>query len=147
MAISQEQKKQSSNWKWTLAAVIVLAAATAIAYYPSLSYNFQFDDIYNIQKFFHLRINDLKAWAFGGGRWISYVLNAIHYKIGKHNPFVYRRSNMIFHITTGLLIFFVTSVSLLGLKKYGSVVKKAFPIAFFTAILFLLHPVQTQTVS
>ena len=147
MAILQEQKKQSSQWKWTLAAVIVLAAATAIAYYPSLSYNFQFDDIFNIQKFFHLRINDLKSWAFGGGRWISYVLNAIHYKIGKHNPFVYRRSNMIFHITTGLLMFFVTYYSLLGLKKYTAVAKKALPLAFFTALLFLLHPVQTQTVS
>jgi tetratricopeptide (TPR) repeat protein len=146
MALS-EQKKQSWNWKWTLAAVIVLAGATAISYYPSLSYNFQFDDIFNIQKFFHLRINDLKAWAFGGGRWISYVLNAVHYKMGKHNPFVYRRSNMMFHIITGLLIFFVTYLSLLGLKKYGSIVKKAFPIAFFTALLFLLHPVQTQTVS
>ncbi len=147
MAIPQEQKKTSSNWKWTLAAVMVLAVATAVSYYPSLSYNFQFDDIFNIQKFFHLRINDLKAWAFGGGRWISYVLNAIHYKIGKHNPFVYRRSNMIFHITTGLLMFFVTYYSLLGLKKYTSIAKKALPIAFFTSLLFLLHPVQTQTVS
>ena len=147
MAVSQEQKKPSAQWKWILAAIVTLTVATIIAYYPSLSYNFQFDDIYNIQKFFHLRINDLKAWVFGGGRWISYVLNALHYKMGKHNPFVYRRSNMIFHITTGLLIFFVTYFSLLGLKKYAAIVKKAFPVAFFTSTLFLLHPVQTQTVS
>lgn len=151
MAINQEQKQTSSSfplsWQWTLLAVVVLVAATVIAYYPSLSYDFQFDDIFNIKKYFHLRIQDLKSWAFGGGRWISYVLNAIHYKLGKHDPFVYRRSNMIFHLTTGLLIFFVTYLSFSGLKKYASLAKKALPIAFFASLLFLLHPVQTQTVS
>jgi len=147
MAVSQEQKKSCPNWKWTLAAVVVLAAATIIAYYPSLSYKFQFDDIYNIQKFFHLRIQDFRTWAFGGPRWISYSLNSFHYQLGQHNPFVYRRSNMIFHVINGLLIFFVTYLSLLGLKKHANLVKKALPIAFFTSLLFLLHPVQTQTVS
>ncbi len=147
MTAFKEQKKQSPQWKWTLAATIVLATVTIISYYPSLSYNFQFDDIFNIQKFFHLRINDFKSWVFGGSRWISYVLNAVHYKIGKHNPFVYRRTNMLFHVTAGLLLFFVTYYALLNLKKYASLVKKALPVAFFTALLFLLHPVQTQTVS
>ena len=34
-----------SELKWISAAIIVLAVATIITYYPSLTYDFQFDDI------------------------------------------------------------------------------------------------------
>ena len=37
--------------------------------------------------------------------------------------------------------------SLSGFKKSASLAQRALPVAFFTALLFLLHPVQTQTVS
>lgn len=145
-AHSANKQPATLSWQWYALAAVVLVAATVIAYYPSLTYDFQFDDIYNIRKFFHLRFQPIKQFAFGGGRWISYALNTIHYKMGQYDPFVYRRSNMIFHITTGILMFFVTLLGISGLRNYRYS-QKALPIAFFTALLFLLHPVQTQTVS
>jgi len=147
MAVGKQKIYPPFQWKWVIAAALILVVATVITYYPSLTYDFQFDDIYNIKKFFHLRIQSFREWAFGGARWISYALNSFHYKWGQHNPFVYRRSNLIFHTLTGLCMFFVTYLSLGRLRRAPGIPARALPIAFFTALLFLLHPVQTQTVS
>ncbi len=148
MATTKPTSTTNIPKKWYLIAPIILALATVITYYPSLTYDFQFDDIYNIKKFFDLRfIENFSSWFFKGSRWISYMLNVVHYHLGKFEPFVYRRSNLIFHASNGVLVFFVTLVSLSSLKKKDFFSLNRLPIAFFTGLLFLLHPVQTQTVS
>ncbi len=126
---------------------IILLISTFATYYPSLFYDFQFDDIANIKKFFALRTHTFWNFAFKGSRWISYWLNTVNYSLGKFNPFYYRLGNVFFHIITGLLIFFVTIKILQQTKKDSLYFINALPIATITAILFLLHPVQTQTVS
>lgn len=125
----------------------LLAFITAFFYYPSLNYPFQFDDTPNIIKFFKIRHLDLKSLFFSGPRWISYWLNTINYKIGQFNPFVYRILNLSFHIITGILVFYLIFLILSGLKKENFYKKNAFWISIFTALLFLLHSVQTQTIS
>ena len=148
MALTKPVSTENISKKWYFIAPLILIAVTVFTYYPSLTYDFQFDDIYNIKKFFHLRfIENFSVWAFKGSRWISYALNTVHYQLGKLEPFVYRRSNLIFHTISGVLVFFVTLVSLSGLKKKDFFSSNALSLAFFTALLFLLHPVQTQTVS
>lgn len=185
-------------WQYTLIP-LVLAAVTVLFYFPSLHYDFQFDDIANITKHFNIRHHTLNELYFSGTRWISYWLNAFHYSIGKFNPYSYRVGNLIIHTCNGLLVFFITLLSLSGLTTSGlttssltaggltanSLTKNstkknsgktnpsdlnltgsnytgssltgpnvllwfknnAFFIALVTGILFLLHPVQTQTVS
>ena len=144
--ILEKNKKQISVWIWPLIATVVLAVATIIVYYPSLNYEFQFDDIYNIRKFFDLRHKTVKDFLFTGTRWISYTLNSYHYKIAEYQPYIYRQSNILFHIVTGILVFFVTLLGVSNLKN-RLLAQKALPLAFFTSLIFLLHPVQTQTVS
>lgn len=116
-------------------------------YWPSLRYNFQFDDLANITKFFSIRHKQFSDLFFQGPRWISYWINSIHYKIGKFDPFSYRLFNVISHSITSVLIFFLFYVALSGLKKKSFFSMHALTIAFATAMIFLLHPVQTQTVS
>lgn len=125
----------------------LLASFTALVYYPSLFYDFQFDDVANIKKFFAARTHTFSMWSFKSSRWISYWLNTVNYKLGKHNPFIYRFFNLSFHITTGILIFLVTYKAFSRLKKESYFGKRALPISFITTLLFLVHPVQTQTVS
>ncbi len=124
-----------------------LAFITTCVYYPSLHYNFQFDDIANISKHFDIRHYRLKGLFFSGTRWISYWLNSLHYKIGKFDPFSYRCANMLIHITNGILLFFLLFLALSRLKKDSFFKRNSFALAFTTALLFLLHPVQTQTIS
>lgn len=135
--------------KWTIYAIApaLLASFTALVYYPSLFYDFQFDDVANIKRFFAARTHTFWMWAFKSSRWISYWLNCVNYKLGKHDPFVYRTFNLSFHIVTGILIFLVTYTAFSRLKEKSYFSKRALPISFMTALLFLLHPVQTQTVS
>src|SRR3990172_12103894 len=125
----------------------ILALATTIAYYPSLHYDFQFDDIANITKHFDIRHYALKDLFLSGTRWVIYWLNSLHYKIGKFNPFSYRIGNLIIHTANGILVFFVLLTILTRLTKPSFFKRNAFSLSFLTSLLFLLHPVQTQTVS
>jgi hypothetical protein len=84
----------------------ILAFVTALTYYPSLHYDFQFDDVANINKFFQLRHLTLKDLFFTGTRWISSWINAIHYSIGKFDPFSYRIGSVMIHTINGTLVFF-----------------------------------------
>ena len=135
------------DWKNYLFTPIILLASTLITYYPSLFYDFQFDDIANIKKFFALRTHSFWHFAFKGSRWISYWINTINYSLGKFDPFYYRMGNVIFHTITGILIFFITLKLLKKTSLSGFYYKHAVSIATLTSCLFLLHPVQTQTVS
>lgn len=125
----------------------ILSLITILTYYPSLNYNFQFDDIANIQKHFYIRHHQFKNLFLSGSRWISYWLNSLYYSIGKFDPFVFRLGNLIIHTTNGLLLFFLILYALLHSQGQHFFKRNALSIAIITSMLFLLHPVQTQTVS
>lgn len=124
-----------------------LSALTALVYYPSLKYEFQFDDIANITKHFNIRHYSLGKLFFSGPRWLSYWLNSINYSLGKFDPFFYRFFNVSIHLINGILIFFFVLCALSWLHNNSFFKKNAALIATITAALFLLHPVQTQTIS
>jgi len=125
----------------------VISLLTIIFYAPSMRYAFQFDDIANIQKHFQIRHHTLKELFFSSTRWISYWLNSIHYSISQFNPISYRIGNLIIHITSGVLVFFILFTALRHLRKHIFFKKNYFAIALLSSLLFLLHPVSTQTVS
>lgn len=125
----------------------ILAFFAAIAYYPSLHYAFQFDDVANIPKHFHLRHYTFFDLFFSGPRWISYWLNSIHYSIGKFDPFSYRVFNVMLHAGNGILLFFIILTICTRCIKQGFFKEHGLSLATVTSLLFVLHPVQTQTVS
>ncbi|MDR3550255.1 MAG: tetratricopeptide repeat protein, partial [Candidatus Babeliales bacterium] len=142
-----KQQSQMHEWLYAIIPPVILSCITACVYYPSLNYEFQFDDIANISKHFNIRHNTFSSLWFTGTRWISYWLNAIHYSIGNFDPFSYRVGNVMIHTVNGLLIFFIIKTALAQLKKESFFKTNAFSIACMTSLLFLIHPVQTQTVS
>lgn len=141
------QKKDVYPLLSLLLPAALISLITALAYWPSLHYDFQFDDIANIQKHFNIRHYSFSGLFFTGSRWISYWLNSVYYKIGKFDPFAYRVGNLLIHISNGLLLFLVTYYALSYLKKKSFFTQHAFKIASICSLIFLLHPVQTQTVS
>src|SRR5579863_110975 len=134
------------SW-WHFLAPLGLVLVTVLCYLPSMHYAFQFDDIANITKHFNIRHYTLRDLFFNGSRWISYWLNAMHYSIGKFDPFCYRVGNLIIHNINGLLVFYLFFTCLSRLKRPSFFKENALFIALATSTLFLLHPVQTQTVS
>lgn len=145
MPKTSDNTKTSSNLHWL--PPFLLSIITAITYWPSMRYPFQFDDIANIQKHFKIRHYDLSQLFFSGSRWISYWMNSLHYSIGKFDPFSYRVGSLIIHTTNGILLFFVILFAMLHSKSNHFFKRNALMIATLTSMLFLLHPVQTQTVS
>jgi len=132
---------------WPLFIPIGLSVITFFTYFPSLYYEFQFDDEPSILNFYHIRHKTLSDLFFTSTRWVSYWLNTIHYKLGQFEPFVYRRTNILFHCLTGMLLFIFIVLVLRLRSKDSFLHKHVYLIAGITSGLFLLHPVQTQTIS
>ena len=127
-------------------APLSLIITTFIIYFPSLKYPFQFDDSANILKFYNIRHLTFSELFFSSSRWIIFWLNTINYKLAQFDPFVYRFFNLCFHLIAGLLIYYLLN-SILSRFKNKFFEKNALYISFLTTAMFLLHPVQTQTVS
>lgn len=140
-------KTQSSKKWWHLFVPGILSLITCLTYRPSLHYDFQFDDIANIPKSFYIRHNTFWNQWFLGSRWISSWLNATLYGIGNFDPFYYRLANLIIHCINGCLVFFLVLKILQHARAKSFFNKHASGLAGMTCALFLLHPVQTQTVT
>lgn len=149
MGFLMKQAIQSDRYAWWqyIMPPIFLPLFAALWYYPSLHYAFQFDDLANILKFFDIRHKTFGELFLSSTRWISSYLNTIYYKIGKFDPFAYRIGNVLEHCLSGVLLFFVLFLALKRCDQKTFFGKYAWAISFFTAALFLLHPVQTQTVT
>ena len=126
---------------------LFLIALTLFCYYPSLHYSFQFDDIANIKKYFFVRETGFWNFFLANSRWISFWLNTINFRIGRFDPFSYRSFNVAFHIISGILSFSLVYSLFSNLKKSSFFKENALYLAFAVSALFLLHPVQTQTIS
>jgi tetratricopeptide (TPR) repeat protein len=135
------------SWKLTLIPPSILTILTTLFYLPSLTYPFQFDDIANISKKFYIRFDNPLARWWLGPRWLGDWINRLNYMIGRFEPFYYRIANLAIHLFTGLLIFYLIQTLCRRLTNHHFFRDNATFIGFVTAALFLLHPVQTQTVS
>ena len=132
---------------YRISAPIILAISAALSYYSSLNYELQFDDIANINKHFQIRHYTFSKLFFSGSRWISYWLNSLYYTIGKFDPFYFRLGNVTIHTLNGILIFFIL-LNILTRLPYASFFKRnAYFASVLTALFFILHPAQTQTIS
>lgn len=134
-------------WIKKILAPLGLLLTTFLVYYPTLAYGFIFDDLPTIINYIHARTLDVKALFFANSRWISRLLNQYTYVNWGENPFAYRIFDICLHLMNGLLVFIFLLFLLSKFKKNEFIQKNAYSISFLTAALFLLHPVQTQTVT
>jgi protein O-mannosyl-transferase len=145
----QPNKKWSAGFqveKLTWLPLMVLEIITAAFYWPSLRYQFQFDDVAHITKHFAIRHdNPLLRWWYNR-RWFGDSLNALNFKMGGFEPLVYRITNVFIHMACGALVYYLVLTLCKNIER--SIVQRYSNfIAFSTAGLFLLHPLQTQAVS
>ena len=141
------QSKKQSFISTYIITPILLAAATLIVYWPSLNFGFQFDDINNIQKFFGIRHWGLAKLFFKDSRWIGTWINTLNYRWSGFNVYSYRVTNVAIHVAAAICIFYTLLYAFSFLKKKSFARTHAYTVSLITTLLFLLHPVQTQTVS
>jgi tetratricopeptide (TPR) repeat protein len=124
-------------------AVFAALLIVLLAYGPALRGPFVFDDHY-------LPFTGLGAGDEPLGNWISGVRPLLmftfwlNYRISGLQPYSYHLFNVIFHLVAGCLVFLVVR-RLLGWAGGSGLPRDIF--AAFAAGVFLLHPVQTESVS
>lgn len=133
----------------TLAAAALALAALA-AYHASLPAPFTFDDRPAIERNESLR----RLWPLSGplsppvtaagaaGRPLVNLSLALNHAAGGLNPAGYRLTNILLHaVAAGLLLLFMRET-----LRHTLLRDSAAPLAVATALLWLLHPLQTESV-
>jgi len=138
----------------------LLIVAGFLVYLNTLSSPFVFDDSATIIKNRFVRATELSARsiadaAFGGharNRPVPMVSFALNYYLGQYNAVGYHLVNIILHIINGVLLFFFLKITL-GLSRQKQPETFAVDrflavwIPFFAALIWLVHPLQTQSVT
>jgi tetratricopeptide (TPR) repeat protein len=137
---------QDSYFWYAFIPCLFLFSITCAIYFPSLHYPFQFDDTPNIVKFYDIRHKTFWDLFLCCSRWISYWLNTLYFSISRFDPWYYRLGNIVFHGITGIGVYHLV-IRFFTYSKQSFVVQYASILAYVSTGLFLLHPVQTQTVS
>ena len=148
-------KKHPFHLKHLLAIGLIVVAAF-IAYSNTFQVPFQFDDRPNIldnpntkiKVFAFDRLEQLVRNTFPVTiRIFAYFTFALNYYFGRFNVFGYHLLNLLIHMASGIILYWLLllTFNLPFLKnRYGSM---AFPIALFSSLVFITHPIQTQSVT
>lgn len=127
-----------------LSTIILL---TFFAYSNVLYGDPQFDDEHYIFEDPLLRsphaFRDLNIWeAFiSGVRPVTAFTFSLNYYLWGRDTFSYHITNLLIHLINGALVYILIYMTLRTLEVRGKW------IAFFTALLFSIHPIQTESVS
>lgn len=128
-------------WPYALG-IFAALFATFQVYAPVLHGPFIFDDDYLPFRLPYFP-QDLKAWV-SGVRPLLMFTYWVNFRASGDATLSYHIFNVLFHSVNGVLIFLVVRRLL---ERAGSELRLANLLAGFGAALFLLHPVQTESVA
>lgn len=139
-----------------LIAVALIAGLAWVAYSNTFHVPFQFDDRPNITQNPNVQmkvftwdrlVQLIKNTNKESIRFFSLLTLAVNYYFGEVNVFGYHLVNFLIHIASGIFLygFLLLTLHLPPLKeKYGSI---SYKVALFTSLIFIAHPIQTQSVT
>jgi hypothetical protein len=139
-----------------LIAVGLIAGLALVIYSNTFQVPFHFDDSPNIVQNPTIQIKVL-TWDRLGQlvrntykesiRVFSYLTLALNYYIGGLDVFGYHVVNLGIHVAAGIFLywFLLLTFNLPSLReRYGPI---AYRVALFTSLIFIAHPIQTQSVT
>ncbi len=134
-----------------LIAVLLIAAACWGAYQHTRDYSFHFDDTHAIVHNQDIRdfsgFSDLSYWLNPNNRPLAYFTFALNYNEDL-NPTPYHNTNILIHLFAAIVLFLLVKTLFRTPALQSSPYSKhSLYIALFTALIFALHPLQTQAVT
>jgi Tfp pilus assembly protein PilF len=130
------------TWHYLLAALAALFIALE-AYGPALGGPFVFDDSY--LPFADGSIDRIPLYQMSTGLrpvlMLSYLLN---YRLSGSDTYSYHVFNVLLHVANSMLVFHIAAQLL---RRLEGDVRKTLLLSGFCAGLFLLHPLQTESVA
>lgn len=133
--------------------VVFLALLGALLYLNVLHAPFVFDDYDSIVK--NPLIRDLSNYVWNGRgysvnptRVLGYASFAINYQISSLNVVSYRIVNVLVHIFNALLLYSLVHLTVrTPILEKSTAADRASVIAFVAALLFVVHPLNTEAVT
>ena len=134
--------------------LFMLAVIIILIYTETLTTPFIFDDISNIRDNPHIRVPFLSfknlAWAGFhsplANRPVANVSFALNYYFHGYNLVGFHVVNILIHIASGIFLYFLVKATI-RTPALGTRYAKFGWIPFFTAFIWLVHPLQTQSVT
>ena len=133
-----------------LAAGLLIAILTFLVYSNTFHASFHFDDTPSIVENYTIRNLNNAPGMLINNRGIATATFAINYAIGGLNVVGYHIVNLAIHITNSIFVYFLVFLTLTRIDMgtdLKSVPNRAKQIAVYTALLFAVHPIQTQAVT
>ena len=128
----------------TVALLLILLAAGTVAYINSFGAPMVFDDLPTIQKNAGVQFGDFLRPEIATTRPVLYVTFTVNYLLHQEKVWGYHLVNLILHLLNGIVIFFIAdelfrrTLSDEAGRRWAS---------FLAAGFFLLHPIQTESVT
>ena len=135
--------------------MLLLAAVLVFFIYSNiLEGPFTFDDTPNIENNPNIRLTEFTLGgitragleSIASNRPVANISFALNYYFHQYNVMGYHLVNILIHITAGILIYLFTKTTL-NTPVLRSMYATDRWIPLFTALLWLVHPIQTQSVS
>lgn len=130
--------------------IFSLFIISIIIYSNSFIVPFQFDDFTSLVSNPAIRdITDIKAlWRFSPTRLITFITFAANYHFSQLSVFNYHLVNLVIHLCASLCVWWLALLTFAtpNMRHAGIATQKQ-SIAFFAALLFAAHPLQTQAVT
>jgi len=122
--------------------VVLLVVAACVVYANSLGVPFLFDDRSAIVS--NLRIRELWPGPFMAERPVVELTLALNYALGGLHVVGYHLVNLLLHVACGLLLY---DLARRTLQLTGTAAGEERRVAWWAALLFLVHPLQTEAVT
>ncbi|MGD1152247.1 MAG: tetratricopeptide repeat protein [Syntrophales bacterium] len=145
-------KEQGKNRSvlWSLISILLICLVGVIAYSNSFDCSFHFDDVPTIEDNIAIRnLSDVEAWwGFYPSRPIGYLSFALNYNFHRLDVWGYHLVNMAIHIVNGVLVWWLVMLTMTTpVMKTQPISRHKESMALFTALLFVSHPLATQSVT
>jgi tetratricopeptide (TPR) repeat protein len=143
---TQSIPEPSDSWLTPARATVVLVLLGWVCYANSLTKTFILDD------FIWIAANPLLDWPWEyirswRSRWFSGVTILLSYWTGGRAVVGFHLMNVAIHLAASLVLFGLVRRTLLLPRWNGRFVDVATVLAFFIAALWMVHPLQTQSVT
>ncbi len=121
----------------------VLFGLTLVAYWNSFDVPLVFDDLATIQRNSGVRFGEFD-WNPLSGRTVLYLLFTANYIWAGQDVWSYHLINLVLHLLNGILIFFIAERIF---QRVGLAELRGRTYAALASALFLVHPIQTESVT
>lgn len=138
------------NQKYKILSISSLILLDVLIYSNTFYNPFYFDDVFYVNDNFAIRnIGNLKAiWSSFPSRFVTFFTFALNYNFNALDVFSYHLFNLIIHLLSAVLVFWLATLILsTPAMQKNKILFVSRPVALFVSLIFLSHPLQTESVT